>query len=148
MLRREAGTNWGCSCRVYRGLDNNGEPLKPYLHLAMMGMIRIARDLGRWKTGAGGELAGSLHLRIMGIRSGKWAGDAWNQLLILFTFLQPVKAACAAMVTKSLGKTPLAGLIRARLKHVSVVSSARKTQRQTAAREKRPGVSRVLCKSS
>lgn len=76
MLRREAGTNWGGFCRVYRGLDNNGEPLKPYLHLAMMGMIRIARDLGKRKMGVGGELAGSLHLRITRIRSRNWKGDA------------------------------------------------------------------------
>lgn len=60
-----------------------------------------------------GELTGSLHLRITGIRSRNWEGDTWDQLLILFTFLQPQKDACAATVTKGRGETLLWGLVKA-----------------------------------
>lgn len=78
----------------------------------------------------GGELACSLHLRITGIRSRNWAGDVWEELLILFTFLQPLKDVCAAMVTTGRGKTLLWGLVKgethARLCHlISVENPAR-----------------------
>lgn len=68
--------------------------------------------LGGGRRVVGGELPGSLHLRITGIRGRNWAADAWDQLLILFTFLQPLKDACAAMVTKGRGKTLLWGLVK------------------------------------
>lgn len=103
--------------------------------------------LGGGRRVVGGELAGSLHLRITRIRSRNWEGDTWDQLLILFTFLQPQKDACAAMVTKGRGKTLLRGLVKARLMHVSVVSSARKTRRearQTRGREEHLSVASIM----